>query len=64
MDKILKYEFMSEFAVMVIDVEGTTEWTEAQWDTQATAQLVELVKAPVDWWLNEVYDLNDEEESK
>ena len=58
--KALTYEYVSNYAVITFRVEGEDDWTEEQFDSAGEFDLSQYASNPEDYYLNEVYELDNE----
>ncbi len=57
--KALTYEYVSDYCVITFRVDGEDNWTEEQFDSASEFDLSEYAKTPEDFYLNEVYELDN-----
>ena len=58
--KALTYEYVSDYAVITFRVDGEGDWSEDQFDDAAQTDLATYATNPEDYFLNEVYELDNE----
>jgi len=58
--KALTYEYVSDYAVITFRVDGEDDWTEEQFDSASEFDLSQYATNPEDYYLNEVYELDNQ----
>lgn len=58
--KALTMEYVSDYAVITFRVEGEDDWTEEQFDSAGQFDLECYAANPDDFYLNEVYELDND----
>lgn len=56
-NKMMHYQFVSDYAVIKFTVPGRTEWSEEEWDSAADSDLVSYVHNPEQYYMDDCWEL-------
>lgn len=59
-DKVFSYRYKSEYAEIVFNVPGMSDWDEDVWDSASEADLASYVTDAADYWLDDCWEIDIE----